>query len=96
METGRLAAEAVNKALGSNDLSKLLQYSQKIESDLKPRYHDYWKTEKWLARPILNDFLLNRCGKSKYAQKILAGVIAETKSPSDIFSMKGIFRTYWN
>jgi hypothetical protein len=51
--------------------------------------------EKWLAKPRLLDFLLDRCGKSKYAQEILAGIIAETKNPQDIFSLKGIFKTFW-
>jgi len=51
--------------------------------------------EKWLARPWLNDFILNRFGKSRYAKEILAGVIAETRNPKDIFSLKGIFKTFW-
>jgi hypothetical protein len=51
--------------------------------------------EKWLARPWLNDFILDRFGSSKYAQEILAGVIAETQSPQEIFSLKGILKTFF-
>jgi flavin-dependent dehydrogenase len=95
MESGQLAAEAVSKALESDDLSKLSQYDQQIESRFKTRYQAYRMAEKWLARSWLNDFIIGRFGKSRYAKEILAGVIAETKNPQDIFSLKGIIQTLW-
>jgi len=95
MESGQLAAEVISKALDSDDLSKLSQYGQQIESRFMTRYQGYRMAERWLARPWLNDFILNRCGKSRYAKEILAGVIAETKNPQDIFSLKGIIQTLW-
>ena len=96
MESGQLAAEVIDRVLNDDDLRKLSQYSQQIESKFKTRYQGYRMAEKWLARSWLNDFLLNRCSKSNYAKEILAGVIAETKNPHDIFSMKGVFKTFWN
>ncbi|MGD9077954.1 MAG: geranylgeranyl reductase family protein [Desulfobacterales bacterium] len=96
MESGQLAAEAISRALDSNDLSKLSRYHQQIEFEFKNRYQGYRKAEKWLARPWLNDFIIKRFGNSKYAKKILADVIAETKNPHDIFSLKGIFKSFWN
>jgi geranylgeranyl reductase family protein len=95
MESGQLAAEVISKALDSDDLSKLPQYGQQIESKFKTHYKGYRMAEKWLARSWLNDFLLNRYGKSKDAKEILAGIIAETKNPHDIFSLKGVFKTFW-
>jgi len=95
MESGQRAAAAVSTALGSGDFSKLIQYGQQMESQFKTRYQGYRMAEKWLARPWLNDFILNRFGKSRYAKEILAGVIAETRNPKDIFSLKGIFKTFW-
>jgi geranylgeranyl reductase family protein len=96
MESGQLAAEAISRALDSNDLSKLLWYHQQIEYEFKTRYQGYRKAEKWLARPWLNDFIIKRFGNSRYAKKILADVIAETKNPHDIFSLKGIFKSFWS
>ena len=96
MESGQQAAAAVSAALDSDDLSKLIQYEQYMESELKPRYLGYEKAEKWLARPWLNDFVLARSGKSKYAKDILAGTIAETRNPQELFSLKGILKTVWN
>jgi geranylgeranyl reductase family protein len=95
MESGQKAAEVVSAALDSGDFSKLIQYGQHMESEFKTRYQGYRMAEKWLARPWLNDFILNRFGKSRYAKEILAGVIAETRNPQDIFSLKGIFKTFW-
>ena len=96
MESGQRAAEAVSAALGSDDLNKLILFEQYIESELKPRYKGYRMAEKWLARLWLNDFLLARFGKSNYAKDILAGIIAETRNPQELFSLKGILKTFWN
>lgn len=95
MESGQRAAEAVSAALDSGDFSKLIQYAQHMESEFKTRYRGYRMSEKWLAKPWLNDFVLNRFSKSRYAKEMLAGVIAETKNPQDIFSLKGIIKTLW-
>ncbi len=95
IESSQMAAEAVSAALESDDLSKLDQYSQKVESELKPRYRGYRMAEKRLSRPWLNDFIIGRFGASNYAQEMLAGMISETKNPQDIFSMKGIFNTFF-
>jgi len=95
MESGQLAAEAIGRALDSDDLGKLSQYSQAIESEFKTRYRGYRTAQKWLARPRLNDFIIGRFGNSSYAKEILAGVIAETKNPKDLFSLKGIIKTFW-
>jgi geranylgeranyl reductase family protein len=95
MESGQKAAEVVSAALGSGDFSKLIQYGLHMESQFRTHYQGYRAAEKWLARPRLNDFILNRFGKSRYAKEILAGVIAETRNPQDIFSLKGIFKTFW-
>jgi hypothetical protein len=51
--------------------------------------------EKRLSRPWLNNFIIGRFGASTYAQEMLAGMIAETKNPQDIFSLKGIFNTFF-
>jgi flavin-dependent dehydrogenase len=95
MESGQLAAEVISKALDADDLSMLSQYSQQIESTFRKHYKGYRIAEKWLARPRLNDFILGRFGSSKYAQETLAGVIAETKSPQEIFSLKGILKAFF-
>ena len=95
MESGQLAANVISKALKSDDLSILSQYTQKIESEFKTRYYGYRLAERWLARSWLNDFILNRFGSSKFAQETLAGIIAEKNNPRDIFSIKGILKSFF-
>lgn len=95
MQSGQLAAKAISKALESDDLGQLLQYAQQIDTEFKTRYRSYRRAERWLARPWLNDFILDRCGKSQFAKEILAGIIAETKNPKDIFSFNGMLKTFW-
>jgi hypothetical protein len=51
--------------------------------------------EKCLAHAWINDFILNRFRKSSYAKQILACIVAETSDPKEIFSLKGIFKTFW-
>ena len=96
MESGQLAAEAVSRALDSDDLSKLSRYHRQIEFEFKTCYQGYRKAGKWLAKPRLNDYIIKRFGNSEYAKKTLADVIAETKNPHDIFCLKGIFKSFWN
>ncbi len=95
MESGQLAAEAISEALESDDLAKLSLYNQQMESKFKTHYPGYRVAEKWLARPRLNDFILGRFGKSRHAKEILAGVIAETNNPQEIFSLKGVIKSFW-
>ena len=95
MESGQRAAEAIGAALDSGDTNKLAQYHQQIESELKPRYQGYRKAEKWLSKPWLNNFLLNCFKKSNYANEVLAGIVAETRDPLEIFSLSGILKTFW-
>jgi geranylgeranyl reductase family protein len=96
MKSGQRAAAAVSAALDADDLSKLIRYGQYMESELRPRYQGYRMAEKWMAKPWLNDFLLARFGKSEYAKDILAGIIAETRNPLELFSLKGLLKTFWN
>jgi geranylgeranyl reductase family protein len=95
MESGQRAAEAIHAVLESGDLSNLWQYSRQMESELKPRYKSYRMAEKWLTNAWVNDFILNRFRKSRYAKEILAGIVAETSDPQEIFSLKGIVKTLW-
>jgi hypothetical protein len=41
------------------------------------------------------DIVFNRVRKSNYLRDVASGIIAETHTPSDIFSLKGLFRSLW-
>lgn len=95
MESGELAAEIVHTALASGDLEKLRAYSERLSNDFKPRYRAYQIAQAWIAKPWLADFIFRRAQKSKYLTDMFSGIIAETHTPTDIFSIKGVFKSFW-
>ena len=95
METGELAAEFARKALVSGDLAVLKDFAQQLSNNLKPRYKPYRITQKWLTRPWLVDIVFNRARKSNYFQEGLAGIIAETHNPREVFSLPGIVKSLY-
>lgn len=92
METGELAAEYIDDALGSGDLSRLRRYGERIEADLRPRYAGYLKAESWLARPWLNDLLARTARHSRIGREAAGGMLSDTASPADFFSLAGLIR----
>jgi flavin-dependent dehydrogenase len=95
MESGELAAEIVHTALVSGDIEKLRAYDERLSNEFKPRYRAYQIAQDWTAKPWLADFLFRRAQKSKYLTDVFSGIIAETHTPRNIFSIKGIINSYW-
>jgi geranylgeranyl reductase family protein len=95
METGQLAAEIVHAALVSNDLSMLREYPVRLSHKLRPLFKSCRIAGDWLAKPWLADFVFNRVQKSKYMTDIASGIIVETHTPRDIFSVKGLVKSFW-
>jgi geranylgeranyl reductase family protein len=95
METGEMAAEIVRAALVSNDLSLLRDYSERLSQKLKPLFKRYRTAGDWMKRPWLTDFVFSRVQKSKYLTEAAAGIIDETHTPGDIFSVKGLIRSFY-
>jgi len=92
METGELAAKAVDDALGSGDLSRLRRYGERIDAEFRPRYSAYLRAERWLAVPWLND-LLARAARHFRAGRAAAGdILSEAAGPADLFSFGGLVR----
>ncbi|MHC4247675.1 MAG: geranylgeranyl reductase family protein [Planctomycetota bacterium] len=92
METGELAAEVIDDALGSGDLSHLRRYGERIETDLRPRYAGYLKAESWLARPWLNDLLARIARHSRIGREAAGGMLSDAADPADFFSLAGLVR----
>ena len=95
MESGELAAEFVIKALGSGDLNVLKEYAQHLSDRLKPRYRAYRITQNWISKDWMLDFIFRRARKSDYFIEGLAGIISETHSPREVFSLPGIAKSFW-
>jgi geranylgeranyl reductase family protein len=95
METGKLAAEIVHGALASGDIGKLGDYNERLANEFRRRYKSYRIAQKWIAKPWLIDFIIRRAQKSVYIAEALSGIIAETHSPRDAFSLTGIVKSFW-
>jgi len=94
MESGQLAAEIVHAALASGDIDKLGEYSERLSMEFKPRYKAYQIAQAWTSRPWLADFLFRRAQKSSFLTDMFSAVIAETHTPREIFSIKGIVKSF--
>ena len=94
METGEIAAEVADEALTSGDLSRLSEFPERIERELKPKFLGYRIAENWFSRPWLNDFVARRIRSSRFLQELVAGIVNETVDPREVFSLRGILRSF--
>lgn len=94
METGELAAEVAHDALTSGDLSRLGEFPHRIERELKPKFLGYRIAENWFSRPWLNDFVARRIRSSRILQELVAGIVNETVDPREVFSLRGMLRSF--
>jgi menaquinone-9 beta-reductase len=94
METGEIAAEVAHDALTSGDLTRLSEFPARIEQELKPKFLGYRIAENWFSRPWLNDFVARRIRSSRFLQELVAGIVNETVDPREVFSLRGILRSF--
>lgn len=94
METGEIAAEVAHDALTSGDLNRLSEFPHRIERELKPKFLGYRIAENWFSRPWLNDFVARRIRSSRFLQELVAGIVNETVDPREVFSLRGILRSF--
>jgi hypothetical protein len=94
METGEIAAEVAHEALFSGELNRLGEFPRRIESELKPKFLGYRIAENWFSRPWLNDFVARRIRSSRFLQELVAGIVNETVDPREVFSLRGILRSF--
>lgn len=93
METGEMAAAAVSRALERGDSRELDAYGDRLERELRPRYHGYEAAQRWLARPWLNDLVSWRMRRGRTLQAAAQGMVAETVDPRRVFSWRGLLRS---
>ena len=96
METGEIAAEVAHEALSSGELNRLSIFPHRIEHELKPKFLGYRIAENWFSRPWLNDFVARRIRSSRFLQDLVAGIVNETVDPREVFSLRGILRSFVN
>jgi len=94
MESGEIAADVAHHALESGDFSHLSEYPRRLQRELKPKYLGYQLAEDWLSHPRLNDFVARRITRSSYLHRSVTGVVNETVDPKEVFSLRGVLRSF--
>ena len=94
MESGILAAELAACFVQSGDEGFLLQYPQVLDQYLRPKYRGYAVAEKYLTIPWVGDLLAKRAARSKFIMEGLTGIVNETRDPAEVFSLKGLIRSF--
>ncbi len=95
MESGEIAADVIDDALRKG-LDRLSRYPGRIDDSLGPKYYGYRVAERWLARPHLGDLLAWRIKRSRFLRDAAEGIIAETTDPRELFSFRGLVRSFLN
>jgi menaquinone-9 beta-reductase len=94
MSSAEMAAEAIHLALQSDDPTALRSYQARL-SEFKPLFRGYWAAQRWLRVPIFNDLAARRIKASPYLQTLCSGVLAGQTDPRRIYSLRGIFTSFW-
>lgn len=94
METGEIAAEVAHNALTSGDMRLLSEFPERIERELRPKFLGYRIAENWFSRPWLNDLVARRIRSSRFLQELVAGIVNETVDPREVFSLRGMLRSF--
>ena len=94
MESGELAAAALDEALSEHSADALVGYDRRME-ELRPKYFGYERAQRWLSHPILNDLVALRARRSQYLRAAAAALVSETDDPRAIFSIRGLLTSLW-
>jgi geranylgeranyl reductase family protein len=89
LETGLLAAEAIEQQQASGDAAVQGRYEQALTA-LQPRFGLYEKAAHVNRRPWLIDLVIWRARKSARILRRMSGVLEETQNPGRLLSWRGI------
>ncbi len=95
LESGRLAAGVINRAIRNDNHHLLEDYTALVETELRPQYRGYIKAQRWLTRPTINDFLSRRIQRSPYLQARFAQFMSQTGDPRRVFALGEIVKSYF-
>jgi geranylgeranyl reductase family protein len=95
METGELAARAIDEALRGRTADPAGYYSSGLMSEIRPKYKGYFIAQRWLSRPRINDFVARRIQESPFLQKRLKSFVADTGDPRTVFAVSSLIRSFF-
>jgi flavin-dependent dehydrogenase len=91
MESGMLAADLAASAR-DNLASVGPEYARLMAQRYRARFAAYTTAERWVARPLVADYVARRANRSQWVHDRLTAVINERDLPNRIFSARSIWR----
>jgi menaquinone-9 beta-reductase len=95
MQSALIAGEVIDQTLRIADSTVLDDYTARIDTELRPRYHGYTVAEKWFSRPWVCDLIARRLRHSEHLQEQLAHLAADTGDPRGLFSVSSLVQSFW-
>lgn len=91
MESGMLAAElAVNAGQGAPFIAE--RYAAIMKHRYAARFRTYDTAQRWIAFPLVSDYVARRANRSQWVHDRLARVITEQALPTRVFSARTIWK----
>ena len=94
LQSGIVAGEQAAAALKHDDAAPVRTYATRIRAELSASYEGYAVAQKWLRRPWMYDFLVNRIDRSPYFRAMATGILTGASSPGSLFSASSVLRSY--
>jgi geranylgeranyl reductase family protein len=91
MESGLLVAELAEQA-GDALPSVGPAYAEALVRRYASRFAAYTQAERWVARPLIADFVARRANRSRWVHDRLTGIILERDLPTKVFSARSIWK----
>jgi flavin-dependent dehydrogenase len=90
MESGLLLADVARE---SGDLpSAGARYAAEMARRHGARFRAYATAERWIARPLIADYVARRANQSRWVHDRLTGIITERALPTKVFSARSIWK----
>lgn len=96
MQSGILAARLADRCLRRDDMSGLLRYPVYLKQLGGLRYDGFERTRKWFLHPWLVDFVTRRINRSPWLYDSLQSILQEKNDPAQVFSWRGVWRSFWH
>ncbi len=93
METAEVAADTIHEVLTGGALGRIVEYGERLQRELRPRYRGYEVAERWMWHPWMGDLVARRARRSAAVREAIEGIVSETVDPRRVFSLGGLVRT---
>lgn len=92
LATGMAAAEAIAQAGGDSRGACHEAYARRVQSDFSRRFRAYSLAQRYMAYPVVADYLAWRARTEGYVRRSLEALFNETADARVLFSPRGIVR----